>query len=74
MRETKSFIWTSVGCAIFMIIGLVCWYALHSVAGLEHPYFIIALVNFIGFVGHGITNQLIRRFVDREPMKSMSEN
>jgi len=69
MRENKTYIWSAAGCAVFMMIGLICWYVLCTIVGLELSYFIVALVNFIGFIGHGITNQLIRRFVKKGPRK-----
>ena len=65
MRKVREFIWSAAGCVVFMMVGFICWYVLCGVAGLDHPYLIIALVNFIGYMGHCITSLLIRRFVSK---------
>ena len=60
MRKNKDWMWHFVGCIVFMILGFVCWFALYSFIGCEHPYFVIALINFINYIGHGLINLLIR--------------
>ena len=50
----------AAGCFICIVISLGCWFFLDSVFAWERPYFLITIANLIGYIGHGIANQVIR--------------
>ena len=63
MWRKIDFVWRFAGCIVFMFIGLLCWYVLHTLVGFDNPYFIIAMINFISYTGYGMTNWFIRKYV-----------
>ena len=63
-RKMKELMWSTIGCIVFMATGLVFWRLLCVATNTEQLCMVaIALVNFIGFMGHSITGKLIRKFV-----------
>lgn len=60
MSKFNQYMILSFGCVIFMMLGVACWYVLDLFIEFESLYFVAALVNAIGFVGHGVTVKVIR--------------
>jgi CDP-diglyceride synthetase len=61
MIENKKIIIMIIGCIISSAIGLGCWYILDSVIMWTHTYIIIAIVNFIGYIGYGLSSHIARK-------------
>ena len=62
MIKIKCLLAFFIGCIISVAIGLGCWYILDSTWVSLHPYFIVVIVNIIGYTGHGLTCMVVRNF------------
>ena len=65
MLETKRFISFAIGCVLSALVALVCWGVLDFVWMDPHPYLIVVLVNMIGYLGHGVTAYVVRRYITK---------
>ena len=65
MVKTKRLLSFVVGCVLSAVVALVCWGVLDFMFMETHPYLIVVFVNLIGYLGHGVTAYIVRKYILR---------
>ena len=52
-----------IGCFLSALVGLSFWGAFDLVWTDAHPYLAVVAVNMIGYIGHGITTYVVRKYI-----------
>ena len=66
MLKTKLFFSFMIGCVLSAVLALACWSVLESVHVEIHPYLIVVVANMIGYLGHGVTAYIVRKYVTKK--------
>ena len=65
MARVKRWLIFAAGCLLSAVLALGCWGVLDWVLAGTHPYITVVMVNMVGYVGHGITSYLARRYIKK---------
>jgi hypothetical protein len=63
MEKIKRLAVFIIGCILSAGIGLGCWGTLNLMPMVSHPYLIVVIVNMIGYMGHGVTAYIARKYI-----------
>ena len=65
MEKLKRLAVFIIGCVLSAAAGLLCWGVLNVMTVDSHPYLIVVIVNTVGYMGHGVTTYISRKYILR---------